>query len=221
MADPEPITVLIADDHGVVREGLHALLEREGIHVVGEAATGREAVTLADQWRPDVVLLDIRMPDGDGLRALADIKARHPETSVIMLTVYDNPGYLARAVAYGAAGYLLKGIEPERIPHIVRAAARGEHLLDRDLLRTILAQATVEIAEGGTEEPAIEPLSEREREVLCLIAEGLSNEAIAEALYISLATVKTHVRHILQKLGVSDRTQAAVWAVRHGVAPRN
>ncbi len=213
------IRVLIADDHGVVREGLQAILEREGFDVVGEATTGREAIAMAAELQPDVVLLDIRMPDINGLQALAQIKATNPRISVIVLTTYANPDYLARAVNAGAAGYLSKEIDPERIPVAVRAAARGEHLLDRELLRATLAtvSSSAPVNANGPELPPTTPLSEREREVLHLIVNGLGNEAIAETLTISLPTVKTHVRHIFEKLGVSDRTQAAVWAVRHGI----
>ncbi len=214
----DSITVLIADDHGVVREGLRAMLEREGLRVVAEARTGREAIALAESLSPKVVLLDIRMPDLDGLQALAAIKAARPETSVIMLTSHANPGYLARAVAHGAAGFLSKEVDPERIPAAVRAAATGDHLLDPALLRAALASAAVEspvIADTETLSPDL--LTDAETRVLRLLAEGLDNDAIAAALSLSINTVKTHIRHIFEKLNVSDRTQAALWAVRHGV----
>ncbi|HKZ85254.1 MAG TPA: response regulator transcription factor [Anaerolineae bacterium] len=214
----EPITVLIADDHGVVREGLRAMLEREGLRVVGEARTGREAIALAGSLAPKVVLLDIRMPDLDGLQALAAIKAARPETSVIMLTSHANPGYLARAVAHGAAGFLSKEIDPDRIPAAVRAAATGDHLLDPALLRAALASAAVEAPlTPESDIPPADLLTEAETRVLRLLAEGLDNETIAASLSLSVNTVKTHVRHIFEKLNVSDRTQAALWAVRHGI----
>ncbi|MBI3977886.1 MAG: response regulator transcription factor [Chloroflexi bacterium] len=212
------ITVLIADDHGVVREGLRALLQHAGLQVVGEARTGREAIALAESLAPKVVLLDIRMPDLDGLQALAAIKAARPETSVIVLTSHANPGYLARAVAHGAAGFLSKEVDPDRIPVAVRAAATGEHLLDPALLRAALASAAVETT--LIPEPETHPadlLTEAEARVLRLLADGLDNERIAAALTLSVNTVKTHVRHIFEKLNVSDRTQAALWAVRHGL----
>ncbi len=214
----EPITVLVADDHGVVREGLRAMLEREGLRVVGEARTGREAIALAESLSPNVVLLDIRMPDLDGLQALAAIKAARPETSVIMLTSHANPGYLARAVAHGAAGFLSKEVDPDRIPAAVRAAAAGDHLLDPALLRAALASAAVETS--IVPEPDAAPadlLTDAETRVLRLLAEGLDNDAIAAALSLSVNTIKTHIRHIFEKLNVSDRTQAALWAVRHGL----
>lgn len=218
MERTRPIRVLIADDHGVVREGLRALLEREGMEVVGEAATGRETIAQTRTLSPDVILLDIRMPDGDGLQVLETLKATHSEVRVIMLTTYANPGYLARAVAAGAAGYLTKEADPSRITAAIRAAVAGDELLDHDLLRMALSTMASQVpVEPEPDEPPLEPLTEQEVAVLRLIAAGLSNEEIGESLSISINTVKTHVRHIFQKLGVSDRTQAAVWAVRHGL----
>jgi NarL family two-component system response regulator LiaR len=165
--------------------------------------------------QPDVLLLDIRMKEGDGLQALPQIKAVSPRTSVIMLTTYANPGYLARAISGGAAGYLSKEINPEQIVRAVRAAASGEELIDRTLLEAALALAVDHSAPSPEPlEMPIETLSERELEVLRLMVHGLSNLVIAETLNISVPTVKTHVQHILQKLHVSDRTQAALLAVR-------
>ncbi len=168
--------------------------------------------------QPDVVLLDIRMPDMDGLQALTAIKERLPTTSVIILTTYTNLEYLARAVALGAAGYLSKEVDPDRIPPAVRAVAAGETIIDRSLLQAALS-IPLHLT-GDKPQPAMAPahdLTEQEVRVLRLIAEGMSNDAIAEALSISRNTVKTHVRHIFEKLGVSDRTQAAIWAMRHGL----
>ncbi|RME81229.1 MAG: DNA-binding response regulator [Caldilineae bacterium] len=212
---PSPIRVLIADDHGVVREGLRAVLEQDDIEVIGEAGTGRQAVELVERVQPDVVLLDIRMPDMNGLEALAIIKEHHPEVRVIVLTTYGTPDYLTRALQAGADGYLSKDADPGSIPGVVRSAVFGERLLDRELLRA--AMGRLQTRSAPVECPVDNPLSEREMEVLRLIVAGYSNEAIAEALTISLPTVKTHVRHILEKLNVADRTQAAVWAVRHGL----
>lgn len=217
-APQELIRVAIADDHGIVRQGLRALLTRPGIEVVGEAESGAAAVELARTLRPNVMLLDIRMKDGDGLQALPQIKAASPHTSVIMLTTYANPGYLARAISGGAAGYLSKETNPEQIVRAVRAAASGEALIDRALLEAALAQAVD--SSTPTPEPLdmpIEPLSERELDVLRLMVSGLSNLSIAETLNISVPTVKTHVQHILGKLHVSDRTQAALLAVRQHI----
>lgn len=214
----KPITVVIADDHGVVRAGLRAMLERVGMEVIAEASTGREAISLAQKYLPQVVLLDIRMPDVDGLQALTAIKTACPETSVIMLTSYANPGYLARAVVNGAAGFLSKEIDPTRIPPVVRAAATGEHLVDPELLRSALALAVQETPiQPESETVPADVLSEAETRVLHLLAGGLDNKTIAEALHLSTNTVKTHVSSILKKLNVSDRTQAALWAARHGL----
>lgn len=209
------IRVVIVDDHGIVRQGLRVLLTRPGIEVVGEVDSGNGAVEAARTLQPDVMLLDIRMKDGDGLQALPQIKAVSPCTSVIMLTTYANPGYLARAISNGASGYLSKETNPDQIVRAVKAAATGEELIDRALLEVALSQAvdTSTPSPEPTDLP-IESLSEREQEVLKLMVEGLSNHTIAETLNISIPTVKTHVQHILQKLHVSDRTQAALLAIR-------
>ena len=207
------IRVIIADDHSVVRAGLRGLLSAAGLDVVGEAVTGREAVALAQSLRPNVILMDVRMPEMDGLQALTAIKAAMPEISIVMLTVYASTEYLSRAIAAGAAGYLLKDAEPEEITHVVRAAAAGESVIDATLLQSVLQHT--QVAETSALQRV--DLTHQELRVLKLIALGLSNDAIAETLVISRNTVKTHVRHIFEKLVVSDRTQAAVWAVRNGL----
>lgn len=200
------------------------MLEREGFQVVAEASTGREAIEQVSAHNPQVVLLDIRMPDLDGLQALAAIKEAHPHTAVIMLTSHAYPAYLARAVAFGAAGFLSKEVDPAKIPATVRAAAEGNHLLDRELLQTALATAvadypTPQSVTGAAPNPIPDNLlTEAEWRVLRLIGQGLDNAAIAHSLHLSPNTIKTHVRHIFEKLHVSDRTQAALWAVRHGFA---
>lgn len=213
--DERAIRVAIVDDHGIVRQGLRALLTQPGIEVIGEAGSGDAAIQLARDYEPDVMLLDIRMKDGDGLQSLPIIKSVSPHTSVIMLTTYANPGYLARAINDGAAGYLSKETDPEKIVRAVRLAAAGDQLIDRTLLEAALHQA-LDMSQP-TPEPVdmpIEALSDREQDVLRLMVNGLNNAAISETLNISLPTVKTHVQHILQKLHVSDRTQAALLAVR-------
>lgn len=210
------ISTAIVDDHGIVRQGLRALLNQPGIEVVGEAESGSEAIRLAQTLQPDVMLLDIRMKDGDGLQSLPQIKAVSPHTSVIILTTYANPAYLARAISGGAAGYLSKETNPDHIVRAVRAAAAGDDLIDRTLLQAALAHSLDNPAPDydAAADVVIEPLSERERDVLRLMVQGFANSAIAETLSISLPTVKTHVQHILQKLHVSDRTQAALLAMR-------
>lgn len=212
------IRVALVDDHGIVRQGLRALLTRPGIEVIAEGDGGSAAVDIARKHQPNVMLLDIRMKDVDGLQALPMIRAASPSTAVIMLTTYANPGYLARAINNGAVGYLSKETDPEQIVRAVRAAASGDTLIDRTLLEMALSQSV----DASTPDPEpteleIEPLSERELDVLRLIVNGMNNAAIAETLSISLPTVKTHVQHILHKMHVSDRTQAALVAVRHGL----
>ncbi len=214
----DTIRVALIDDHAIVRQGLRALLTRPGIEVVAEGDGGNAAVEIARQLHPDVMLLDIRMKDLDGLQALPMIRAASPCTAVIILTTYANPGYLARAINNGAAGYLSKETDPEQIVRAVRAAASGDTLIDRALLEMALSHS-VDTSAPALEptELEMEPLSEREVEVLRLIVNGMNNAAIAETLSISLPTVKTHVQHILHKMHVADRTQAALMAVRHGL----
>ena len=208
-----PIKVLIADDHEVVRSGLKSLLAGTDVKVVAEATTGESAVRLALKHTPDVVLLDIRMPDGDGLNALGRIKLDRPDMPILMLSTYDNPTYVARAVALGANGYLLKGAGRDKLLQAIRSAAAGESAWTREELRRVTGALATPRMTGDVEVP----LTQRESEVLRQLAFGLTNKEIALALRISYETVKEHVQHILRKVGVSDRTQAAVWAVRKGL----
>jgi DNA-binding NarL/FixJ family response regulator len=181
--------------------------------VIGEASSGAEGIRVAEEKKPDLVLLDIRMAGGDGFSALVAIKAALPKTVVLMLSTYDNPTYMARAVAGGAAGYLLKGIEHEALRDAMRAVLRGEQLLStQDLIRSLRV-----VGESAQAADLIEPLTKREEEVLKLMATGLTNREMGGVLFISEGTVKTHVEHIIGKLGVSDRVQAAVWAARQGI----
>lgn len=207
------IKVLIADDHQVVRSGLKNLVQGTDIEVVAEAANGEQAVKLTDKHRPDVVLLDIRMPEVDGLTALGRIKMTHPELPVLILSTYDNPTYVARAVALGASGFLLKGATRDELLASIRKVAKGEDAWTRDELRRVTgALATPRMASDVEV-----PLTQRESEVLRQLSYGLTNKEIGQALGISYETVKEHVQHILRKIGVTDRTQAAVWAVRKGL----
>ncbi|MDF1500930.1 MAG: response regulator transcription factor [Anaerolineales bacterium] len=211
------IRVLIADDHRLFCEGLKLVLNRDGISVVGQARTGRQTVEMVGELEPDVVLLDIRMPDMDGLQALAAIKSTNPEISVIILTSYNNPQYITRAISLGAAGYLMKDIDPIGVPQAVQSVVSGEAILDREILDMVveqLSQAT-HPTDFTREIPSLTP---QEVRILQLIAEGLDNNTIAEILSVSPNTVKTHVSNIFTKLGVSDRTQAAIWAIRRGIA---
>jgi DNA-binding NarL/FixJ family response regulator len=208
------IRLLIADDHEVVRSGLKTLLSDTDIDVVAEAASGGEALRMVAAHRPDVVLLDIRMPDGDGLSALQQLKQDHPNLPVLMLSTYDNPTYVSRAVSLGASGYVLKGSGREKLIHAIRAVAEGEATWTREEMRRMTGAMAAPRAAGDLEAA----LTQRENEVLTLLAHGMTNKQIAERLGISYETVKEHVQHILRKIGVADRTQAAVWAVRSGLA---
>ncbi|MCA9247103.1 MAG: response regulator transcription factor [Planctomycetales bacterium] len=207
------IKLLIADDHEVVRTGLKSLVAGADIKVIAEAESGEEAVKLALKHEPDVCLLDIRMPNGDGLNALGRIKLDRPDMPVLMLSTYDNPTYVARAVALGASGYLLKGSSREDLLKAIQMAAAGESAWTRDELRRVTGALATPRLSADVEVP----LTQRESEVLRQLAFGLTNKEIAQALQISYETVKEHVQHILRKVGVSDRTQAAVWAVRKGL----
>ena len=192
------------------------MLEDTEFEVVGEASSGREALEVTHQTQPRIVLLDIRMAGGDGLDTLQALRSQNPDTAVVMLTTYDNPTYMARAVAGGAVGYLLKGMDQEELLIALRAVHRGEILLTAKDLSHLLRGITPETP--GVQD-LIEPLTDRELEVLRLMATGLPNREIAAILFIAECTVKTHVEHIIGKLGVSDRVQAAVWAARHGLLP--
>ncbi|WP_395145727.1 response regulator [Armatimonas sp.] len=206
-------SVVLVDDHTIVRGGVKAMLRGTEFDVVGEASSGNEGVTVAQETKPHLVLLDIRMAGGDGFSALVAIKTALPKTTVLMLSTYDNPTYMARAVAGGAAGYLLKGIDHDALLEAMRAVLRGEQLLTaQDLIRSLKV-----VGDSAQAADLIEPLTRREEEVLKLVATGLTNREIGGVLFISEGTVKTHVEHVIGKLGVSDRVQAAVWAARQGL----
>jgi DNA-binding NarL/FixJ family response regulator len=204
------IRVLIADDHEILRSGLKAIFEGTDIKVVAEASNGKDALRLIGEKGVDVVILDVRMPDVDGLNVLGRLKLDHPQMPVLMLSTYDNPTYVARAVALGAAGYLLKGADGDAIVEAIRKAATGQNVWTREELRRV----TGALATPRMSSEVEVPLTQRESEVLRQLALGLTNKEIAQALNISYETVKEHVQHILRKIGVTDRTQAAVWAVR-------
>lgn len=212
--NPSQVSVLLVDDHAIWRGGMRSLLEDTEFCVVGEAGSGKEALQLASELKPYIALLDIRMEGGDGLDALVVLKAKYPRMIVVMLTTYDNPTYLARAVAGGAAGYLLKGACSEEILDVLRRVTAGEMLLSRsDLSRSLRGVHQ----NSACAKDLIAPLSERELEVLTLLATGLQNREMASILFVAESTIKSHVEHIIGKLGVSDRVQAAVWAARHGL----
>jgi DNA-binding NarL/FixJ family response regulator len=212
---PQPIRIILVDDHAVVRRGLRAFFELvDDIDVVGEAENGRLGVELADEVHPDVVLMDLLMPEMDGLSAIEAIKASQPEVEIIALTSFIEEEKVTAALEAGATGYLLKDAEAEEVASAVRAAYGGEMVVDPAVTR-LLAQR---LREKRTA-PTIEPLTEREREVLGLVGQGASNKEIANALFITERTARTHVSNILGKLGLASRTQAALWAVDHGMVP--
>ena len=209
------VRVVVADDHEVVRCGLVNLLDGTDVEIVAEASSGKAAVRLAMKHKPDVILLDIRMaPGNDGLKALEKIRNDAPTVRCIMLTSFDNPTYIARAVASGAHDYILKGCSREELLESITGAASGQLPLRAGELRRV---ATTMATRVVTPDPDV-PLTQREMQVLRHVALGLSNKEIAQSLTISVETVKEHVQNILRKLAVSDRTQAAVWAVRRGLA---
>jgi len=207
------IRILLADDHEVVRAGLKSMFSGTEIKILAEAASGAAALKLVLKHRPDVVLLDVRMTDGDGLAALGRIKLERPEIPVVMFSGFDNPTYIARAVALGAAGYVLKGSSKDKLLDTIRKAAAGQNCWSREELRRVTGALATPRLVSDVEVP----LTQRESEVLLQLALGATNKEIAVALKISYETVKEHVQHVLRKIGVTDRTQAAVWAVRHGL----
>ncbi len=207
------VKVLVADDHEVVRTGLASLLAGSSIKIVAEAGDGAEAVKLAHKHRPDVVLLDIRMPDTDGLDALDKIHRDLPDTRVVMLSTYDNPTYVARAVALGATDYVLKGASRQELITAITGAAEGKGPSRTGELQRVAGAMSKSINPPDDEVP----LTNRETQVLRHVALGLSNKEIGRSLQISIETVKEHVQNILRKIAVTDRTQAAVWAVRRGL----
>jgi DNA-binding NarL/FixJ family response regulator len=257
-APPKVARILIADDHALVREGLRTMLSgEEGIEVVAEAQDGQQALNICRELKPDLVLMDVRMPVMDGLAATRKIKQEMPKTSVMMVTMHENPDYLFEAVKAGAAGYVLKDASGERLLGAVRRTLEGESPLNQELAMRLLVRLSMESSgsgggsEGGSEEGSwrggeplkspseavgseatgpetsgsressgaeqIESLTQREVEVLRLLSQGQTNPQIAQNLLVSRGTVKIHVQHIISKLGVSDRTQAAVRAIEAGL----
>jgi DNA-binding NarL/FixJ family response regulator len=212
----DPIRVLIVDDHAVVREGLRNFLQlQDGIEVVGEAGDGRAALTAEAELSPDVILMDLMMPVLDGVQTMRELHERGSTGRVIVLTSFLDDDRILPAIRAGAAGYLLKDVEPAELAAAVRGASGGRAMIDP----TVAARLLRTLTDGEGSAPAVpDTLTPREREVLCLIAAGRSNKRIARELGVAEKTVKTHVGHVLAKLGVSDRTQAALIAVRAGLA---
>lgn len=216
MNDTPPIRVLLVDDHAVVRRGLRGFLELLGdLSVVGEAGNGLEAIEQVDRLLPDVVLMDLIMPELDGLGAIAHIKSAHPEVEIVALTSFIEEEKVTTALEAGATGYLLKDADAEEVAGAIRAAHAGEVRLDPAVTR-LLAQR---LRERKSQPQPVEPLTERELEVLALLGKGYSNKEIATELVITERTARTHVSNILGKLGLASRTQAALYAVEHHLVP--
>ena len=210
----ESIRLLLADDHTMLRESLRRSMEAEGLQVVGEAGDGEEAVRLAEELSPDVVLMDVSMPVLDGVEATRLVRERTPSVQVVMLTMHADQDVIAKAIRAGAVGYLVKDCTTEEVVRAVRLAASGETALSTELAASMLVEMRTPPAPPQPEESV---LSKREEEVLQLIAEGASTTEVASQLYISVKTVKNHLASIYEKLDARDRTQAVLQAVRMGI----
>ena len=209
--------VLVADDHAIVREGVRMILAKErDIEVVGEAADGAQALQLVETAKPDVVVMDISMPGMGGIEATQKVKERYPKVNVLALTMHEDESYVFQLLRAGASGYVLKRAAAQDLVQAVRAAAKGEAFLYPSVARKVVEDYLKRV-EAGEEKERYDGLTSREKEVLTLIAQGLSNQQIAEKLYISIKTVQTHRAHILEKLGLHDRTELVRYAIRKGL----
>jgi DNA-binding NarL/FixJ family response regulator len=215
---PEPVGVLIVDDDKLMRAGLRAVFSSdEAIEVVGEAADGRAAIDSARRLGPDVVLMDVRMPEMDGITATREVLAAAPETRVVIVTTFEEDDYVFGALAAGASGFLLKRTGPEELIAAIHTVADGEALLSPSVTRRVIERMASQPTLGEPDEARVEELTGREREVLELIAAGLTNAEIAERLVIEESTVKTHVKRVLMKLDLRDRVQAVIFAYESGL----
>ncbi|MDK2784703.1 MAG: hypothetical protein PWQ41_1671 [Bacillota bacterium] len=212
----DKIRVLVVDDHPLVRSGIRKVVELEDdIEIVGEAGTAREALSEVAATRPDVVLMDLDLPDASGVEATRQIKQKYPNVGVVALTIHDDRDYLLEMVRAGAEGYVLKDVEPGGLVSAIRAIKQGNSYMSPPAAKKLLGEFT-RLASGGEEEK-VDGLTAREQEVLCLIARGQSNKEIGKTLAISEKTVKNHVTSIFRKIGVDDRTEAALYAIRRGL----
>lgn len=219
-ADGGAVTVVIVDDQPLLRAAFRQILELSGISVLGEAATGDEAVDVVARLQPDVVLMDVRMPGRDGLDATAELATRVPESRVLVLTTFDHDEYLDGALRAGAAGFLLKNATPEALVEAVGAIAAGDGVLDPAVVARVMARVARTGPPAAPERSAgLDRLTEREKDVLAAICEGLTNHEIAGRFAVGDATIKTHVSSVLAKLGVRDRVQAVILAYEIGFAP--
>lgn len=213
----EKVRILLSDDHTILRTGLKMLIGAAGdLEVIGEAKDGEEAVSLADRLQPDVVLMDISMPKMDGIKATAEIKKRHPEVKVLMLTMHENDEYLFRTIQAGGSGYVLKKAADDEVLDAIRHVAAGGAFL-RPAVTTKLVQDYLERVDKGEESDSYGKLTDREREILRLIAEGHTNAQIAQMLVISVRTVESHRAHIMEKLGIQTRAELVKYALRKGL----
>jgi DNA-binding NarL/FixJ family response regulator len=217
-AGDAPIRVVVSDDHPVVRQGLRSFLEAQGFAVVGEAADGDEAVRLVTETHPDVLLTDLVMPGTDGIAAIRRLRAEGPPVGILVLTSYSGAEQVIPAIQAGADGYLLKDAGPGVLTDAIRAVQRGEPMLSPEAAALVMARVAGGAAAPPSDHPDLDRLTAREREVLAGLGRGLSNRALAEELFVSEKTVKTHVSSLLAKLRLVDRTQAALFAVRVGLA---
>jgi RNA polymerase sigma factor (sigma-70 family) len=219
MMSAPSVRVLLVDDDELMRAGLRAVLSSdESIRVVGEASTGRAAISAVRAYRPDVVLMDVQMPDLDGVSATREVLATSPDVKVVILTTFEQDDYIFGALNAGASGFLLKRTRPEELLAAIHAVAAGDSLLSPSVTRTVIERMARQPVPSLVAGEQLEELTAREREVLELVARGLSNREIAEALVIEESTVKTHVKRILMKLGLRDRIQAVIFAYETGLA---
>ena len=218
MTDTTPIRILLVDDHELIRRGMHMVLDAEpDMRVVGQASTGEEAVHLTEQLTPDVVLMDVRMPGMDGIEATRRIVRSTPGSRVLILTTFDLDEFAFGALRAGASGFLLKNTPPAQLNAAIRAIAAGDALVSPRITRAMIELVVPHLPRAGSAPPLLKELSDREREVLTAIAQGLNNAEIAQRFFISESTVKTHVSRVLSKLELRDRVQAVILAYEAGL----